>query len=66
VRLRSKFGWRGKDSVLAQDRIQIGLLRSRAGFHCFYSSHHAPYESMTVTKWDSPKWASKNAAMVTT
>src|ERR1700689_1749317 len=53
VRSRGKLGWRGEDSLLAQDRIQIGLLRSRAGFHCFSSSHRAPYCSVTITKWAS-------------
>src|SRR5882757_10021253 len=36
VRLRGKLCRRGNDSVLVQDRTQIGM--SRAGFHCFYSS----------------------------
>src|ERR1700756_4072 len=36
VRLCGKLSRRGNDSVLVQNRTQIGM--SGAGFHCFYSS----------------------------
>ncbi len=65
VRLRGKFGWRGKDSALAQDRIQIGLMRSGAGFHGLFLSPCAVrvYDGY---KMGQPEMVSKIAAMVTT